>query len=288
MTNAQPDARDAELASDVAAAVGGDRAKLERVVRAIQPMIGRLALRFFACPEHAQDATQEALVQIVTRLGRFDGQSAFTTWVYRVTTNKFLSMARSRAERETRSFEAFDEELSQVAEPGPEPPSGVEHELMVAEVRIGCTLAMLLCLDRPTRMAYILGEIAELDQRVAADVLGCSPAAYRKRLERARAAITGLMRRRCGVFDPANACRCAARIPTAIAKRRLDPAALMFAAPAEQVRRFPEVLDQIRRLEAVQRSAAIYQSHPDGGSRVDFAERLQEILGDAGADSGQG
>src|SRR5687767_8537462 len=86
----QTSARD-PLSIDVSAAVQGDRAALDRVVRAVQPMIGRLALRFFACPEHARDATQEALVRIVTQLDHFSGRSAFTTWAYRVATNDFLS-----------------------------------------------------------------------------------------------------------------------------------------------------------------------------------------------------
>jgi hypothetical protein len=81
------------------------------------------------------------------------------------------------------------------------------------------------------------------------------------------------------VFDPNNACRCARRVPIAIAKRRLDPKKLLFATSAEQVRQFPEVLEQIRRLDELRRSAAIYQSHPDPSSPADFMERLREILG---------
>jgi RNA polymerase sigma factor (sigma-70 family) len=276
------------LSIDVSAAVQGDRAALDRVVRAVQPMIGRLALRFFACPEHARDATQEALVRIVTQLGHFSGRSAFTTWAYRVATNEFLSALRSPAERGALSLEAFDEELAQVPEAATGSTTPLDHDLIVSEVRVGCTLAMLLCLDGDTRLAYILGEIAELDHEVAAEILDCSAAAYRKRLERGRAAILGLMRRRCGVFDPNNFCRCARRVPIAIAKRRLDPKKLLFATSVEQVRQFPEVLEQIRRLDELRRTAAIYQSHPDPSSPADFAARLQEILGAGGDSSLQG
>jgi RNA polymerase sigma factor (sigma-70 family) len=87
------------LARNVSSARGGNRAALEAVVRAIEPFVGRLALRFFGCPRYAQDATQEALVHIVVKLDRFDTQSAFSTWAYRVAINKFLSMARSPKSR---------------------------------------------------------------------------------------------------------------------------------------------------------------------------------------------
>lgn len=276
--NTNPGTAESALRADVAKAVGGDRSALERVVRAAQPLVSRLALRFFGCPRHAEDAAQEALVQLVTKLDRFDGQSAFFTWVYRVATNKFLSLVRSPAERQQLAAEEFDEELAQPLQEQPDRNGDSEHALLLAEVRIGCTLAMLLCLDRKTRLAYILGEITELDHEEAAAVLECSPAAYRKRLERARVTITGLMRRRCGVYDASNACRCADRVPIAAAKGRLHPDNLLFATSREQVAQFPEVLVQIRRLETARRAAAVYRSHPDPAVRADFASFLDQLL----------
>jgi RNA polymerase sigma factor (sigma-70 family) len=277
------------LHGDVAAAVAGDADALERVARAVNPLIHRLALRFFGCPHHAADATQEALVQIVTRLDRFAGESAFTTWVYRVATNKFLSMARSPVEREVSGIDEFvrdlDDEGAGLAADAPD----VDRALLLEEVRIGCTLAMLACLDRPGRMAYILGAIAELDHETAAEILDCAPATYRKRLQRARETITGLMRARCGVFDPANACECDRRVPVAIGRGRLDPHALVFASSAEQARRFPEVLHHIRRLHDVERAAAIYRSHPEPVDRGDVVRRLRQIVADvAGVSVDQG
>jgi DNA-directed RNA polymerase specialized sigma24 family protein len=216
------------------------------------------------------------LLHLATHLDRFDGRSAFTTWVYRVATNKFLSAARSRAEEAAIPLEDFMADLAHV-------PLGaqrvdLDRELLAEEVKIGCILAMLLCLDRETRMAYVVGAIAEIDHRAAAEILGCRPAAFRKRLERGRTAITGLMRRRCGVFDERNACRCDARIETAIERGRVDPTRLVFATSREQARRFPRVLDEIRRLEDVQRAAAIYRSHPEPAAREQLTELLDGLL----------
>lgn len=272
---------DDEVRRDVAAAVGGDRAALERVVRTIQPLVARLALRFFGCPDHAEDATQEVLVQIVTKLDRYEGASAFTTWVYRVSTNKLLSMARSPAERATTSLEAFDDDLALPLDGAGPAPVDPDLELTLAEIRIGCTLAMLLCLDRDARMAFILGAIVEVDHQTAAEILGCPSATYRKRLERAREAVTGLMRRRCGVFDAASVCSCERRIPLATQRGHLKPNRLLFATSEAQARAFPEVLVQIRRLEDMQRVAAIYQSHPEPSTRVDLAQRLHALLADS-------
>ena len=57
----------------------GDRDALSALVRELQHPMYRLAPRFLGHPEDAQDACQEILVRIVTRLGTFEGRSKFTT-----------------------------------------------------------------------------------------------------------------------------------------------------------------------------------------------------------------
>ncbi len=157
-------------------------------------------------------------------------------------------------------------------------PQDAEDALLLEEVKIGCTLAMLHCLDRDHRLAYIVGEIMELEHRQAAEVLETSPAAFRKRLQRARAEITGFMQAHCGLANPSNACRCAKRVGSAIARGRVDPSQLSFASSQEQARRFPGVLAEIRALEATRRAAALYRSHPQAQPVGDFAAWLRERL----------
>lgn len=267
------------LHEDIAAARTGDRDALTRVIRSVRPWVHRLALRFFGCPSYADDATQEAMILVATKLDRYAGRSAFTTWVYRVATRRFLSMARSPSERASVGFEAFSQDLASpptvdlVEEPT------AERDLILAEIRIGCTLAMLQCMDRSSRMAYILGEIVEIDHEAASEILGCTRAAYRKRLERSRESITRLMRGQCGVFDPHNTCQCTDRIPIAIQRGHLKPRSLVFAPTLEQARAYPEVLQHIQRLEELQRAGAIYRSHPDPTSRHALEEAFRETTG---------
>jgi len=267
-----------ETDPDIRAALEGDKDALERLVEGVQPLVYRLALRFFGNRADAEDASQEALIQIVTRLDRFSGRSAFTTWAYSVATRRFLSLARPGGP----TFEEFDEELAHVPAPGsgPTPPADVDAELLAQELRIGCTLAMLLCLDPGHRMAYILGVIMGLDHRTAAEVLDISPAAFRKRLQRARDGVEGLMAKRCGLFDPANPCRCHKRIPIAMELGRLDPRELVHATSVEQARRFPHVLEEIRRPDRAERAGALYRAHPEAHPNVDLAGFVRRLFPD--------
>lgn len=218
----------------------GDRESLERLVAAIQDRIYGLALRMLWHREDARDATQEILVRIVTRLGTFRGESAFTTWAHRVAANYLLRARKSRLERQGYTFERFGDELDQGLSDAPVPEVAGETALLLEEVKIGCTLGMLTCLDRPHRLAYVLGEILEMEGDEAARVLGIRPAAFRKRLSRARDSVVAFTRAKCGLVDPRRPCRCRRRVARALQLGRLDPARLEFATDAAAARRFLE------------------------------------------------
>lgn len=271
--------RDPELERAVREAQGGSPEALESVVRAVQDDVYGLALRFLWHPEDAEDAKQEILVRVVTGLRGFAGESAFRTWVYRVAANTLLNIRRSRMEEQRMTFVAFGEELRETtAERAMAVPADVEESLLLEEVKIGCSLGMLLCLDRPYRLAYILGEILDLSHVEAASVLEVTPAAYRKRLSRARAAVTDFMRGHCGLVDPANPCRCRHRLPTAIRMGRIDPEHLLYAKSVRRARAFPTVLEEIRSLEDDQRAVALYRSHGPPESERDFVAQVRGLI----------
>jgi RNA polymerase sigma factor (sigma-70 family) len=249
------------------------------VVRAVQQDVYGVALRFLWHPQDAEDATQEVLIRVITGLEGFRGDSGFRTWVYRVACNRLLTLRKQRMEQRSMSFEEFGEDLAQgLSDDSPRLGYALDEALLLEEVKIGCTLYMLMCLDRNHRLAYILGEIIELDHYEAAEVLEIAPAAFRKRLSRARASITSFMVSHCGLANPANACRCRRRVATAVDLGRVDPASLFFACSVGQAKQFPQVLAKIRQLEETRRVAALYRSHPDPKPSEAFVSWLRKVV----------
>ena len=264
-----------EMESLVARSREGDRAALDALIHTIQPTIYKLAQRFLMLPADAEDATQEILLKIITRLGQFDGRSRFRTWAYSVASHHLLDLKR-RPSEQAMTFDEFAEDLAQgLADTSFE---GPDASLMLEEVRIGCTLAMLQCLDRESRLAYILGEILEINHHEAAEVLGVSASAYRKRLSRARATINASMLGNCGLVNSNKRCRCGKRVARATELGRVDPRSLMFAASAPSAERFPAVLAEIRQLENNQRAAALYRAQQQPEVSQDFVRWLRTTL----------
>ncbi len=240
-------------------AQGGNTKALDHLIRQLQPKIYGLALRMLWHSEDAKDATQEILLRVITHLGSFRGESAFFTWAYRIGANHLLSWRKSRLESQQLTFEAFGRDLQEGLASSPKQP---DEALLFQEIRVGCTLAMLLCLDRPHRLAYILGEILEMDHAEASSILEISSVTYRKRLERARRQIVMFVRSHCGLTNPSNPCRCSRRLGQALKLDRVSPQQLLFAGHRGNAEEFPRVLATIRSLEETQRAVALYRSHP--------------------------
>ena len=106
--NASADHEDQSL---VIRARAGDRKALEDLVQRHQGWIYNIAVRMLYHPQDAEDATQEILVKILTRLSSFEGRSSFRTWLYRIVVNHLLNMKRGRVEDPSISFRMYGEEL---------------------------------------------------------------------------------------------------------------------------------------------------------------------------------
>jgi hypothetical protein len=185
------------------------------------------------------------------------------TWVYRVASNYLLDVKKSCVEQQRLNFESFSEDLaSGLSDDGL---TDGEESFLTEEVKVGCTLAMLQCLDRPHRLAYVLGEIFDMPAPEAASAMGLEPSAFRKRLQRARESIEAFTRTHCGLVADGASCHCHRRVPAALALGRVRPESLRFA---ERGVSFTQARDLISRVEATQRVVELHRRmHPRGPQR---------------------
>jgi len=257
----------------------GDRDALEALIVRHQDWIYNLVVRMVYDPRDAEDATQEVLIKLLTKLSTFEGRSRFRTWLYRIVVNHVLNMKRARAEAGEWTFQKYGDGLDNAPDAELPDPRGVpvDLQLLVDESRITCSSGMLLCLSREQRLVYILGEIFGASDAVGAELLETSRDNFRQKLSRARRDLHNFMHDKCGLVNKANPCRCARKTQVFMDAGFVDPHNLLFArAHMVRVRDVaPRVHEDIDALDAAY--AEIHRSHPFLAA-PDFVAVLRGLL----------
>ncbi|MGI5221033.1 RNA polymerase sigma factor [Nocardia sp. CA-290969] len=241
----------------VAEAVAGNPDAVARILRDLQDPIYRLALRMTGRPADAEDATQEILLRVFTRLAMWRGEAKLLTWAYRIGVNHLLNQRRrSPQEAAHLSLDAFGDKLAEglaADHPGP------DAELLATEVRLQCSQAMLQCLTREERVAFVLDDVFGIGSAEAAWILDITPTAHRKRLERARKRLRTFLTSACGLVSEQARCRCTRRIEYAVSTGRINPQRPELATHPVS----PGAATAERQMIALHDAAAIFQAHPD-------------------------
>jgi RNA polymerase sigma factor (sigma-70 family) len=270
------DADDVELVRRIR---DGDRDALERLVLRHQSWIYNIVLRMVYHPYDAEDATQEVLIKLLTKLSTFEARSSFRTWLYRIVVNHVLNMKRARAEAAEWTFAKYGEGLANAPDADVPDPRSVpaDVQLLVDEARITCSSGMLLCLDREQRLVYILGGIFGVSDTVGAELLETGRDNFRQKLARARRDLHSFMQERCGLVNTANPCRCAKKTQAFMKAGYVDPENLLFVkSRLTRVRDVsPAVHEAIDELDMAY--AAIHRSHPFHQS-PDFVAALRDLI----------
>ena len=258
----------------------GHKKALETLILRTQDHVYGLALRMLGNPADAEDAAQEILIKIVTRLDSFRGESKFTTWSYRVAANHLLTTRKRLAEKSAMSFEEHLEWVDRELSAGrPDPRPDIEWELVKREARLLCIQSILLCLNRPLRIVYILSDVFDLNSRDGAYVLEIKPTAYRKRLSRAREILLAFMSEHCGFINAENRCRCDRAAPLAVRAGAIDPDRLTYSQHPHRGREQELPLDYLEQLDALQRLATLFKSHPDYVAPDTCLGTLRDLIG---------
>lgn len=219
-----------ELLALIQKATAGDKESLETVILSVQDLVFNLSLRMLGTFPDAEDAAQDILLKIITHLSSFKGESAFSTWVFRIATNHLKNYRKHMFATAPLSFEFYGNDIKNgKIDEVPDLTKNVEKSILAEELKLSCTNVMLQCLDTESRCIFILGTMFKVDSRIAGDILGISPEAYRQRLSRIRSKMADFLKEYCGEYGNGK-CRCANRVNYAIQNHRINPVQLDFTS----------------------------------------------------------
>lgn len=222
-----------ELQELAAKATAGDKAALETLVAGVQDTVFNLSLRMLGTFADAEDATQDILLKMITHLSSFRGDSAFTTWVFRIAVNHLKDYKKHMFAHCPLHFEYYGSDIENAKiQDLPDLTQNVEKDVLAEELKMSCTNVMLQCLDTESRCIFVLGTMFKVDSRIAGDILDMTPEAYRQRLARVRRTMADFLGQYCGEYGSGR-CRCRDRLNYAIQSHRLNPQQLDYTTATE-------------------------------------------------------
>lgn len=178
--------READDTDLVTRAAAGNREALEVLLDRHADRVHSICRRIVLDPEDALDATQEALLSVARGVARFDGRSAFTTWLHRIATNAALDELRRRRRRVPTTAPRDDL---------PDSSASPVEQRVAAKLDVDAALARV---PDDFRVAVVLRDLCDLDYPEIAEVLEVPVGTVKSRIARGRQALHELLGNRPG------------------------------------------------------------------------------------------
>ncbi len=165
----------------------GDIEAFEQLITDYEKRILNYCFRMMGNPSDAEDAAQEVFVKVFRFIGNFNGQSSFSTWLYRVASNVCLDLLR-KAKRQPQNVVSIHQENDEgeeylMAIEDPEPNPYERAQLSEAQQVLVDALDQL---GDEQKRVIILRDIEGLSYEEIAEITNTAPGTVKSRINRAR------------------------------------------------------------------------------------------------------
>jgi RNA polymerase sigma-70 factor (ECF subfamily) len=174
------------------AASGGDMAAFEELYQRHNRRVYSLCLRMTQNVSEAEDLAQEVFIQLFRKIGSFRGESAFTTWLHRLTVNQVLMHFRKRSVK-----------LEQTTEEGETPVQVVVGTANPNQMPVVDRIALdkaISQLPPGYKTVFLLHDVEGHEHEEVARMLGCSVGTSKSQLHKARMKLRRLLRQQNPAF----------------------------------------------------------------------------------------
>lgn len=169
-------------------AAEGDMGAFEEIYKRHHRRVYSICLRMLQSPSEAEDLTQDVFIQLYRKIGSFRGDSAFTTWLHRMTVNQVLMHFRKRTvkyEKTTEEGETPDQMVTGTSDPN--------------KMRIVDKIALDNAIQQlPTgyKNVFVLHDVEGFEHEEVAKILGCSVGTSKSQLHKARLKLQKLLQKK--------------------------------------------------------------------------------------------
>jgi RNA polymerase sigma factor (sigma-70 family) len=210
---------------------GISKIDIEQLLDEIKHPVFNLSVRMLSDIPLAEDATQDILLKIFSQINTLKESSKFKPWALTIAKNHLLNVIKADTRFQFISFEVMEKDCN-LPMPEISPNSAIEpeKERMLAELKISCSMAMLMCLAKDERFVYILSSMFGLNSVDGSEIMETSPDNYRQKLHRAKSKLKNFLENNCGLISPNATCKCRKRLDYALQMNRISNERPMFSS----------------------------------------------------------
>ena len=169
-------------------ASGGDMAAFEEIYQRHHRRVYSICLRMLQNSYEAEDLTQDVFIQLYRKIGSFRGDSAFTTWLHRMTVNQVLMHFRKRTVKFEKTTEEGETPVQIV--PGTESPFKMP---IVDKIALENAIDQL---PAGYKNVFMLHDVEGFEHEEVAKILGCSVGTSKSQLHKARLKLQKLLKKK--------------------------------------------------------------------------------------------
>lgn len=169
-------------------AARGDERAFEALIQPYADATYRLCLRMMGNEQDAADMAQEAFVRAWRSLSTYKGQSRFSTWLYRVTSNVCLDELRRRRHGEVQSMQVLQENGFEPVDTGETPEMALDRAELKRELS-----SAISQLGEEQRAALVLRDVQGLPYEQIAEILDLNLNTVKSRISRARSTLRTIL-----------------------------------------------------------------------------------------------
>jgi RNA polymerase sigma-70 factor (ECF subfamily) len=176
-------------AEAISRCVDGDSLAFETLYNLHKRRVYAICLRMVGNPAEAEDLAQEAFLQLFRKISTFRGESAFSTWLHRLTVNVVLMHLRKKGIDEI----SLDQEPEEDAQETPKKQYGGEDIHLVGAVDRVTLEKSIAELPTGYRTIFVLHDVEGYEHNEIADLIGCSIGNSKSQLHKARMKLRSIL-----------------------------------------------------------------------------------------------
>ncbi len=169
-------------------AASGDMFAFEELYNRHHRRVFSLCMRMLSNTHEAEDLTQEVFIQLYRKIGSFRGDSAFTTWLHRMTVNQVLMHFRKRNVKFEKTTEEGEVPIQVVM--GTSDPLNMP---IVDRIALDSAIAQL---PAGYKSVFVLHDVEGYEHEEVAKILGCSVGTSKSQLHKARLKMRKLLKKK--------------------------------------------------------------------------------------------